>query len=171
VTPTSDVPTIHPLDGPGVAAVADELADLYARCYAEPPWSEGPDDVARYRTRLAAWATEAAFTGLLARRRDGSLAGATYGWVGPPSLRHVPLPGLGPGPVFHVGDLMTHPDHRRHGLGRRLLDTLVAGRRPAALVTHPDSGARRLYDAAGWAATGTVAVPGIDPLLTYVLAE
>jgi ribosomal protein S18 acetylase RimI-like enzyme len=71
--------------------------------------------------------------------------------------------------LFHVGDLMVHPKAQRRGLGRELLDQLVSGRTPAVLVTHPDSGSRRLYEAAGWRSTGSVQLEPDSPLVVYML--
>ncbi|HEY8527382.1 MAG TPA: GNAT family N-acetyltransferase [Acidimicrobiales bacterium] len=161
--------TIHPVSGIDVEDVHAELVTLYRRCYAGPPWHEGDDEVAAYATRIRSWATRDSFTGLIARvpDRDG-LAGATYGWLDPPEIRGLPMPGVDRPRVFHVGDLMVDPDHRRRGLGRRLLDQLVAGRLPAALVTHRDSGSRRLYESAGWRHTGTLTPPGSWTMLVYV---
>jgi GNAT superfamily N-acetyltransferase len=167
--PTSQPPALHAIDGPGVASVADDIAALYALSYAEPPWSEGPEDIAAFRTRLRVWAAERGFVGLLARRPDGALVGAAYGWWGASEVGGTPLPGVDHELVFHVGDLMVHPAARGRGLGRGLLDQLVTGRRPAALVTHPESAARHLYDAAGWACTGLLTPPGTAPLLTFIL--
>jgi GNAT superfamily N-acetyltransferase len=161
-------PTIRPLIGPDVERVHSELVELYATCFAEPPWSEGPDEVASYAERIRTWTTRSGFTGLLARR-DGTLVAAAYGWFGRPEVAGVPMPGVGHSRVFHTGDLMVHPSARRQGLGRVLLDRLVAGRQPAALVTHPDSSARRLYEAAGWRPTGRFAVLGGLDRIVYAL--
>lgn len=38
--------------GPGVLAVADELADLYAAVFAAPPWNQSAEDLASFRSRL-----------------------------------------------------------------------------------------------------------------------
>jgi GNAT superfamily N-acetyltransferase len=79
------------------------------------------------------------------------------------------MPGVDHSRVFHIGDLMVHPSARRQGLGRVLLDQLVASRQPAALVTHPDSSARRLYEAAGWRPTGRFTVLGGLDRIVYAL--
>ena len=160
-------PTIRPLTGADLDDVHAELVALYRRCYAGPPWHEGDEEVAAYATRIRTWATNDGFTGLIARHDDGTLAGATYGWVGPPEARGLPMPGVDHPRVFHVGDLMVDPDHWRRGLGRRLLDQLVTSRLPAVLVTHRDSGSRRLYESAGWRHTGTLAPPGSWDMLVY----
>lgn len=161
--------SIGPLTGPGVERAHHELVELYARCFAEPPWSEGPEEVAAYAERIRAWATRSGFAGLLARRDDGTLVAAAYGWFGPPDVEGVPMPGVDHSRAFHVGDLMVDSSARRQGLGRALLDQLVAGRRPAVLVTHPDSSARRLYQAAGWRPTGRFTVLGGLDRIVYAL--
>ena len=160
---------VGPLTGPGVERVLDDLVALYAGCFAEPPWSEGPDEVAAYAERIRRWATRSGFTGLVARGDDGTLVAAAYGWFGRPEVDGVPMPGVDHGRAFHIGDLMVHPSARRRGLGRALLDRLVVGRRPAVLVTHPDSDARRLYEAAGWRRTGRFTAPGGLARVAYAL--
>jgi GNAT superfamily N-acetyltransferase len=156
------------VNGADVASRDDELVELYAACYSAPPWSEGPEEVAAYRVRLEGWAAEPSFTGFLARDATGRLVGAVYGWSGPPELSSTRLPGVQHERVFHVGDLMVHPHAQRRGLGRLLLGTVVSDRRPAVLVTHPESDARHLYAAMGWLRTGTVEAPGGPPLLVFL---
>jgi ribosomal protein S18 acetylase RimI-like enzyme len=52
--------------------------------------------------------------------------------------------------------LAVHPGHRRHGIGRQLLDAgeahlrAVGGRRVTALVAHDDPVAAGFWDAAGY---------------------
>lgn len=58
-----------------------------------------------------------------------------------------------------VVTLHVRPAHRRHGLGRVLLDLLTAdvarsGHDVLALGVHRDNPARRLYDSAGFTAAG-----------------
>jgi GNAT superfamily N-acetyltransferase len=163
--------SVRPLDGAGVVAAHDELVGLYARCFAEPPWSEGTDDFAAYAERIREWAARSGFAGLVARSAGGTLVAAAYGWVGRPEVEGVPLPGVGHGPAFHVGDLMVDASARRRGLGRALLDGLVADRRPAVLVTHPDSDARGLYESAGWRRTGALTLPSGVDRVAYVLDD
>ena len=163
--------TVRPLDRAGVEAAHDELVGLYARCFAEPPWSEGADDVAAYAERIGEWAARTGFAGLVARSDGGTLVAAAYGWVGRPEVEGVSLPGVGHDSAFHVGDLMVDAPARRRGLGRALLDRLVAGRRPAVLVTHPGSDARGLYESAGWRRTGDLTLPsGVDRVV-FVLDD
>lgn len=55
--------------------------------------------------------------------------------------------------AFEVCELHVRPEHQGHGLGRLLLDTLLARQNaPTALLTTPDeqTRARSFYRAAGW---------------------
>jgi GNAT superfamily N-acetyltransferase len=163
--------TTRPFTGAGAAAepLRTEILDLVAHCFAGPPWSEGPDDVVALADRIPGWRDRAGFTGLQVRDERGTLVAAAYGWFGPPEVDGTPMPGVDRDRAFHVVDLMVHAVARRRGLGRVLLDRLVGDRRPAVLVTHPDSGARGLYEAAGWRATGTFTVFGDRERIVYVL--
>jgi GNAT superfamily N-acetyltransferase len=142
---------------------------MYAACFAGPPWHETDGDVVAYSSRIRLWAELDGFTGVIAHDLAGRLVGAAYGWYGPAEARGVRLPGIAAGRLFHVGDLMVHPGRQRRGLGRALLDRLVAGRRPALLLTHPESVSCRLYNTAGWRVTGTVDLPGSPGNVVYTL--
>lgn len=144
-----------------------EIVELYAHCFADPPWSEGPDEVAAHAARIPGWRDRDGFTGLQVRDGRGRLVAAAYGWFGRPEVDGTPMPGVDHDWAFHVVDLMVHAAARRRGLGRVLLDRLAGDRRPAVLVTHPGSGARRLYEAAGWRATGTFTVFGDRERVVY----
>lgn len=161
--------TITEISGADIDALHPHLLVLYAACFAGPPWHEDDRDVAAYGSRIRHWAERDGFTGLVVHERSGRLTGATYGWHGPPEAGGARLPGIAHEWPFHVGDLMVHPDVQRRGLGRRLLDRLVTGRRPALLLTHPASASRRLYDTAGWRVTSTVDLSGSPGQVVYTL--
>jgi len=147
-----------------------ELVDLYGLSYREPPWDETDEDVAAYAARIREWAGYEGFTGLAVRDPvDGRLTGVVYGWFHPAESGGRPLPGVEAARPFHVGDLMVHPLARRQGLGRHLVDRLTADRRPAVLLTHPDSAARRIYEAAGWRHTGELDQPDAPTRSVFVL--
>lgn len=94
------------------------------------------------------------------------LVGIAYGYVGRPGqwwhdhVRGALVAGFGPATArawidgaFEVCELHVRPAHQGQGLGRRLLDALLAEQTaPTALLTTPDSEtrARRFYRAAGW---------------------
>jgi ribosomal protein S18 acetylase RimI-like enzyme len=89
--------------------------------------------------------------------------------------------GLGPvsvGGVFdnagtpHVWGMWTHPDHRRRGHARRILDALIPAGTPAQLDVHVENGgARTTYERYGFVATGEVEPlrPGSDQLIELMV--
>lgn len=145
-----------------------ELVALYSACYAAPPWNETQPDFDAYADRIRAWSALDGFAGVMLVDAADDLVGVTYGWQGPAEIRGVRLPGVDHPEVFNVADLMVRPAERGRGLGRSLLDALVEDRRPAALVTHTDSPARRLYDAAGWKAVGELTPPDSLTWIVYL---
>ncbi|WBB46939.1 hypothetical protein O3597_17365 [Verrucosispora sp. WMMA2044] len=64
------------------SALVAALADLYAVVYAEPPYEEGPDEVAGFRDGLPEQAERKGFTLHTAHQGD-VLTGAAYGWTMP----------------------------------------------------------------------------------------
>jgi ribosomal protein S18 acetylase RimI-like enzyme len=148
------------------APTPEEVADLYAAATAGPPLSEpraqadGYGELFRYVLTRAdlAWA---------AARRDGALVGFAYGhdwrWERQPDPWSRTLSDrLGTAAAlledsFAVYVLVVHPDEQRRGLGRRLLDELLAtaGTQRAWLQTRDEeTPARALYRAAGWRELG-----------------
>jgi ribosomal protein S18 acetylase RimI-like enzyme len=93
---------------------------------------------------------------------EGRLVGIAYGYVGEPGQwwhdqvaaamsREVAETWLVG--AFEVCELHVRPSHQQQGLGRRLLDGLLAGPvAPTAVLTTPDeeTRARGFYRAAGW---------------------
>lgn len=155
-------------DGSAVEGVHAALVDLYTVCYSVPPWNETGADFAAYAERIRTWAALDGFAGVLSRDAAGDLVGIAYGWQGPAEIRGVPMPGVGAPDVFNVADLMVRPADRGTGLGRALLAALVDDRLPAALVTHPASEVRRLYESTGWRHVGNLTPPDSITWVVYV---
>ena len=60
--------------------------------------------------------------------------------------------------LFHIADIATHPDHQRMGLGRAVMDTLVARIQDTApanpyITLLADPPGRRLYEQIGFVET------------------
>ncbi|WP_433466378.1 GNAT family N-acetyltransferase [Spirillospora sp. CA-128828] len=149
------------LDGPAARRIGEEIAGLYRRCYAAPPWSETSARLADYPGKLAA-STERPGFGAWIVRDGGRLAGVCYGWPTPSDLSGnriyttlVRAAGAEDAAAltrgaFEVAELFVHPAHQGRGLGRTLLTGAVAGWDTAWLITHPGAPAARLYQRLGW---------------------
>jgi GNAT superfamily N-acetyltransferase len=166
---------VHLLNRDDVRAALNELADLYAVVYAEPPYEEGPEQVARFREHLAGEVDWDGFT-LVVATDDTTIVGAAYGWTmaagtwwsraeadPPPDLRDVPK--------FAVMEWIVHPHHRGQGLGADLMRTLLRHRTEpiATLASDPRSAARGIYTRAGWRQVGTSSLPWGLPMDILVL--
>ncbi|REE97321.1 GNAT family N-acetyltransferase [Thermomonospora umbrina] len=148
------------LDGVAVGEVLDEVADLYVRVYAEPPY-EGASKFSRVRflTRTRAQAAAPGFA-LVSARSDGVLVGfscgfsmSSGGWWGGASAP--------PGEVldafkFAVVEVVVDRRHRRQRVGTRLLEGLLDGRpeRYATLAAVIGSQAYDWYLRSGWRKVG-----------------
>ncbi|NUW33106.1 GNAT family N-acetyltransferase [Nonomuraea sp. SMC257] len=149
-------------DAAGIPSLTGGLAALYELCYAAPPWSETPEQIAGFPRRLAEAAARPGFAAWTAHDGDDRLLGVCYGWPTPADRSGDPfyamLTGaLGAGVVaglardaFEVAELCVHPGARGRGVGRDLLEAAVAGRPTAWLITSPEAPAARLYERLGW---------------------
>jgi ribosomal protein S18 acetylase RimI-like enzyme len=137
---------IETYEGPA-AALTDELRALYAAVYAEPPYRDGPGEVAEFAAEWPGLLTQPGFRLALARTGTGQLVGFALGhavdpasgwWAGirpaPPAgdthrvgVDHV-------GQSFGIAELGVHPGWRRRGLASRLHQALLAGRPEPGVV-------------------------------------
>lgn len=145
--------------------LAGQLRDLYAEVYAEPPYCEGPELVERFARHLEdewqrpGFAMVAALDG--ARLDGGRLVGAAYGWMMPAgrwfrNATEEPPAEIRDADKFAVMEWMVRPAHRRAGIGRLILDRLLAGRPEpwAILAANPHAPAREIYRRLGWQPCG-----------------
>lgn len=151
------------------------LADLYKIVYAEPPYREGPEQVARFREALPGEAERLGFT-LIAAAERGSLVGAAYGWTMPSGTWWQRADGEPPGELrdvekFAVMEWIVHPRRQRHGIGAELLRRLLADRKEqyATLASDPRSQARKIYARNGWRQVGKSTLPWGPPMDLLVL--
>ncbi|MFI0353429.1 GNAT family N-acetyltransferase [Actinomadura sp. 9N407] len=153
------------LDGAGTRDRLGEIETVYAEAFPR-------SDLGDWRARTGRQITFSGFEAVTARL-DGALAGFVYGL--PLSARSSWWEGLEPVPppdfitetgarTFAVIDLAVRPVHRGQGMGRRLLDELLAGRAEerATLATAPDDrDVQRMYRRWGWRHVGrTPGQPG-----------
>lgn len=152
--------------GDTAAPLFDALADLYAVVYAEPPYEEGPEQVARFRDNLPDEATRVGFT-LIAAHDDGrALIGAAYGWTMPAGTWWTRADQDPPADVLSADKLavmewIVRPDRRGEGVGVELMRRLLASRLEsvATLASDPRSAARHMYERARWVQVGRSVLP------------
>jgi GNAT superfamily N-acetyltransferase len=155
--------TVGELSSSAVSANTDELAEVYGRAFAAPPYSKSPEQARLFAAildqhrRYPGFRLVGAWLG-----EPGRLAGFGYGYhSGPGQWWHdVVRPALGKelagvwlANAFEVGELAVRPEFQRQGIGGRVLDALLARRseRTAVLSTIArPTGARRLYRKRGW---------------------
>jgi GNAT superfamily N-acetyltransferase len=141
---------------------------MYREVYADPPWNETEEELAGYGPRFDRCVLREGFESVVSRD-GGSMVGLGYGWRTPerfpddhPFYAAV-VEGLGADVVndvilatdLEVAELFVTKDHRRRGIGRALLRSLVDGR-SAWLSTLAGSPAATMYASLGWTAVGTV---------------
>ncbi|MGY5131953.1 GNAT family N-acetyltransferase [Streptomyces nigrescens] len=125
-------------DGTSVKTIADELIEVYARVYDAPPYRGDPFfSVATFRERLeAAFGSEGFET--VTARQGGQIVGYVHGatlptdkpwWTSLGNRRPAELRSLADaGQVFWLRELMVSPEFQNRGLGRKIHDTVIAGR-------------------------------------------
>jgi GNAT superfamily N-acetyltransferase len=153
------------LDGVSAAPITPNLVELYAVVYAEPPYTEGPEQVHEFATKLPAETHRPGFA--LARALiNNDLVGAAYGWTMPPgrwwsNADSDPPQDILDAPKLAVMEWIVHPNQRGRGIGRRLIRMLLADRPEpwAVLASDPRSAARRMYERAGWQRVGHSTLP------------
>ena len=167
--------TYAALTGAAVLPWVDALAGLYAVVYTEPPYEEGPEQVARFRNGLAEEARRPGFTAVLATVGN-ELVGAAYGWTMPAGTWWSRADNPAPEDIKAVDKLavmewIVHPEHRGRGVGAELMQRLLADRPEpwATLASDPRSAARDMYGRAGWQQVGTSTLPWGPPMDLLVL--
>jgi ribosomal protein S18 acetylase RimI-like enzyme len=156
------------LDGPATAGLSDQLVAVYRAAMGAPPFGETEVETGWFAQELADELTGPGYRCWVATDDDGQVAGFAYGfptpvipadgWYG--SLREA----VGPDGAerwltgqFAVVWIAVHPDRRSRGIGRALLERLLAGAgsERAWLVTHDlVTLARALYRSLGFQLLG-----------------
>ncbi|MFG3555144.1 GNAT family N-acetyltransferase [Micromonospora sp. NPDC047557] len=165
--------TVHTAES--AAAVFPALVRLYAVVYAEPPYTEGPEQVAGFAAALPGETRRPGFT-LVAAEDAGVLVGAAYGWTMPAGRWWTradvePPDDLRAADKFAVMEWVVHPDRRGTGIGAELMRRLLDGRSEpwATLAANPAAPARAIYQRAGWQWVGGSAMPDGTPMHLLVL--
>jgi ribosomal protein S18 acetylase RimI-like enzyme len=152
-------PRIREIDARGYLKRLGAMLDVYTAAM-DPP----PEQLPGRRTIMERHATYPAFRALVAERRR-NVVGFVYGFHGEigqwwHDVVYHALADLGAGQAdvwltnpFEVAELHVHPAYQGRGIGRRLLETICAGRPESSVVLstldRPGSRARRLYHSVG----------------------
>lgn len=126
-----DAPTVE-----RVSASDLEVASVVA-LYEAVGWNVYTTDPAKLMAALAGSATVAV------ARSGGALVG----------LARVVSDGA---TICYLQDVLVHPEHRRHGLGRRLVESVLEpyeSVRQKVLLTDDEPGQRRFYESLGYSET------------------
>lgn len=153
---------------------AARITELYAGCFAGPPWHETAAHVARFAQRLPFLLRHRDVRVAVSRDEAGRIVSVAIGLpaadvFGRPQWSQSSWPALSQAlspwlqeqllAGFYVMELMVDPASRRQGRGMATLQA-VTGSERAWLLTHRDADACALYYAAGW--TRVAAVSGAD---------
>ncbi|WP_433534876.1 GNAT family N-acetyltransferase [Micromonospora sp. CA-249363] len=160
--------TVHTAES--ATTVFAALVCLYAVVYAEPPYAEGPEQVAGFADGLPDESRRPGFTLVVAEDAD-ALVGAAYGWTMPAGrwwrrADAEPPADLRAADKFAVLEWIVHPERRGAGIGAELIRRLLDGRpeRWATLSSNPAAPARIIYQRAGWQWVGGSAMPDGTPM-------
>lgn len=159
VVPTSDI-TFELLDGTQAAAHVDELQDLHAEVYANPPYGRN-DDAALFADRFRVQRRQSGFV-LAEARHGGYLVGYAAGMSLRPSTSWwrdltTPLPGEVtaeyPGRTFALVELLVRASWRRQGIAATLHDLILDNRpeeRATLIVLPAATSAQKAFQKWGW---------------------
>ncbi|RFS81230.1 GNAT family N-acetyltransferase [Actinomadura spongiicola] len=138
----------------------DKLTPLYQQVYAEPPYNSAPKfSLPRFRERTREQTLASGFR-LVTARRDRALVGFAFGFSMMPGAwwanASTPPREVLDTDKYAVVELVVSKTERGRGLGRLLLNRLVAGRpeRFATLAAVVEADAYEMYRRWGWKKVG-----------------
>jgi ribosomal protein S18 acetylase RimI-like enzyme len=173
----SDV-VIRTHEGSAAGALLEQIVDLYAVVFAEPPYDERPGDVEGFRELLAIELPQPGFR-LVTAAVDAELVGFAYGyslraatrwWEGIAPLPPPEFTAERDGRTFAIKELAVAAPYRRKGIGRCLHDALLGRRNEerATLTVRPDATpALSAYESWNWSRLGVVRPDAGE--ITYVV--
>ncbi|GES31215.1 GNAT family N-acetyltransferase [Streptomyces angustmyceticus] len=133
---TPEAITVEPLDGPAAARSESAIRLVYAEVFAEAPYEEGLEAVEATFRRFRSQARKSTFRAALARTAGGEPVGIAYGY--PLSAAtgwwdHLVIPASADlrredgQRTFGLMEFAVRRRWRRHGVGQRLHEALLAG--------------------------------------------
>lgn len=134
----------------------NEFKAVYAAVFSQPPYNEGPEMADKFVGWVRDESTEPGFD-FVEAVDAGVPVGFAYGYAQPAGKwwrgADRPAPAeVKAGPTFAVMEWAVLPDRRGNGIGRTLMDELLADRAEpyAVLTVNPAAAARQLYERLGW---------------------
>jgi GNAT superfamily N-acetyltransferase len=177
---------IESVEGNDAGRWLGAVRDIYAAVFAEPPYGEGPAEVARFIEGFPNDAARAGF-GLVIALLQQQPVGFAFGYTMTADMpvwqlftesagAAVPAAAIDEGRMFFLFELAVLAQWRRRGIGHALHDRLLDGRdeKAAILTTRPEAApARATYLARGWRPAGHLARAGQPryDILVKTLAE
>jgi GNAT superfamily N-acetyltransferase len=170
----------HDIGEAGNVVLGDEYTDAYEEIYAEPPYNSNPlYGRQRYLARTAQQVSAVGFDAVSAIDQDGqAVAGFAFGfrmgkgrwWGGETTTAPSEVLDV---EKFAVIELILRKPYRGHGVGKRLLNELIAGRPEpyATLLSHPQAEAHNMYERWGWRVVGTCTPAPDAPTLDMMLIK
>jgi ribosomal protein S18 acetylase RimI-like enzyme len=137
-------------------AIVPELAVLYERVFAEPPYREGPEDVQHFVTYYTRDTAKPGFA-LVTARDDETLVGFAFGtarvpgeWW--PGCDNPPPPDIVNVPSFAIYEWAVDKRYRGRGIGQELMTRILTNRPEpwATLTVNSAADAYRIYLRTGW---------------------
>lgn len=143
---------VESMDGPQAARDESSFRIVYAEVFAEPPYSEGEDDVSDAFRRFRSQTRKSAFRGALARTRDGEPVGIAYGYPLSAKTRwwnqlatpvHDDMRREDGHRTFGLMELAVRAPWRGRGIAHRLHEAVLNGSEAERVLlnVHPDSAA------------------------------
>jgi GNAT superfamily N-acetyltransferase len=169
--------TLNRHSGPQVLAMLPDIADLYHEIHSEDPGDSDPVfSRPSFVARTDKQALEPGFELITAVAGDG-LAGFSFGYPMPAGRWRAectpPSQEVLDSPKFAVIELDVRKACRGQGLGRKLLDKLLADRaeKYATLAATPGSPAQAMYTRWGWYKIGLFTTPPIMDAMLFPLSR
>lgn len=162
----------------------DPICLLYDTVFSQPPFHWTDDESQHHRQSLIRLIANPTFA-MVTAEAAGELVGYAYGlglkpdtqwWSGMAEPMPHGLTAEWNGRTFAIIDLAVREDYRKRGIGRALLDVLLASRQEqrAALTMQPvATDTKEFYEHLGWQRVGTMKAPdgAVSPFFDVYLLQ
>jgi ribosomal protein S18 acetylase RimI-like enzyme len=182
--PRPDDVTLRHRDTRQAAALLDPICLLYDTVFSQSPFRWTDDESEHHRQYLIKLIANPTFTLVTAEAAD-ELVGFAYGmalrpdtqwWSGMTEPLPDELTAEWKGRTFAIIDVAVREDYRKQGIGRALLDALLASRpeQRATLTVQPVAAdTKEFYEHLGWQRVGTTKAPegAVSPFFDVYLLQ